>query len=511
MFTQLRYFSCLFLCLGACADVPDTDGDGGPGWDGGPSLDAAQTHDVSTQPDGALDSSDPAVDSGPNLDSGSAVDSGTADSGSADSGSADSAVGEDGGVACGTIRTPSIGRTVLEMGNPEPPRGALPHILGMGTMPDGDIMFAVRSTPLQVGTRFIEDPTFVVRASPSGAVRWIRSDWLGETGRISTLRTSNTGEIALAVTHAGSASIHRLDGDGESLSEVSIAGAVVTAVRFGSGGLLYATGYIRSATQVDFGTGPLDSMDSFALAVDGDGETRFLWTFDDEQPDRSLGLHLRDMAVSNDGHVAVVGELRGATDFGGGRVGDESGATSIALLVLNPDATLRFVRLSGSASLSSRQANAVVFDACNRVYFGGTADKGMDFGAGESYARMDLFVVSYDLDGALRWERRIEAERAMGEERNPIAIVTSMVAVEGGIALSGFVQRGDLTVSRSPRVGAAPAGEPTAHLPVGGFAMLLDGEGELRWSRSTLAQAEDICTGPETLFVGSEAFIESFE
>lgn len=503
MLTQRRYFSCLFLCIGAaCADVPNTDwDDGGLGQDGGlPSLDASQADDASPQPDGAVDSTvNPAVDSGPNIDSGTA-----------DSGTADSAVGEDGGVACGAVRTPSIGRTVLEMGNPEPPRRALPHVLGMGTMPDGDIVFAVRSTPLQVGAQFVEDPAFVVRASPSGAVRWIRSDWLGETGRISALRTSDTGEISVAIAHVGSASIHRLDGDGESLSEVSIAGAVVTGVRFGSDAMLYATGNIRSATEVDFGTGPLEGVDSFVLAVDADGETRFLWTLDDEQTG-NLGLYLGDVAVSNDGHVAVVGELRGTTDFGAGTVGDEFGATSIALLVLNPDATLRFVRLSGSASLSSRQANAVAFDACNHVYFGGTADKGMDFGAGESYARADLFVVSYDLDGELRWERRIEADRAMGEERNPFATVTSLVAVEGGIALSGYVQRGELTVSRSPRVGAPPAGEPTALLPVGGFAMLLDSEGELRWSRSTLAQAEDICAGPKTLFVGSEAFIESFE
>lgn len=107
--------------------MPPPTGMGGPGPDGGAPLDAQVIHDARPQPDGFDSSADSGdVDSG-DVDSGSG-DSGDVDSGSGDAGSGDAAIGQDGGdvAACGTVRSPSTGRTVLEMEGAEPGTQALP-------------------------------------------------------------------------------------------------------------------------------------------------------------------------------------------------------------------------------------------------------------------------------------------------------------------------------------------------------------------------------------------------
>ncbi len=114
--------------------------------------------------------------------------------------------------------------------------------------------------------------------------------------------------------------------------------------------------------------------------------------------DASLGQAIRDIAVTPDGDLVVVGLFAGMIDFGGNPMGS-TGSTDIFVAKLHANGEHVWSKRFGDAS--TQEARAVVVDQAGNIYVGGYVEGSVDFGDGikTSAGGADAFVAKFEADG----------------------------------------------------------------------------------------------------------------
>jgi hypothetical protein len=154
--------------------------------------------------------------------------------------------------------------------------------------------------------------------------------------------------------------------------------------------------------QVDFGAGALyaaGATDAFAAKYNGDGGG-YLWahTYGGLSYDAANAV-----ATAPDGSVAVAGSFNPPVDFGGGSVGTHPNDAFV--LELGADGAYRWVRFFGAAGIDT--SNGVAVDGNGNVYATGDFRSSFEFGSEtiSGPGGQDIFVASWDANGAERWAR----------------------------------------------------------------------------------------------------------
>jgi hypothetical protein len=199
---------------------------------------------------------------------------------------------------------------------------------------------------------------------------------------------------------------------------------------------------------------------SIGLTVDPPGALR--WT-------RQVGTTGSDSAraVASDasGNVFVAGSTFGVLD------GSNAGGTDVFVRAYGVDGDVRWTRQFGSA------ANEIAFgaapDASGHVYVVGRTEGLLD---GSFAGGWDVFVRSYDADGALRWTRQFgtagnDSVYGVGTDANGNLYVVGFTAgVLDGSSAGGF----------------------------DAFLRAYDADGDLRWTRQFGTAGEDVARGVAT-------------
>jgi hypothetical protein len=192
-----------------------------------------------------------------------------------------------------------------------------------------------------------------------------------------------------------------------------------------------------------------------------DGAGRTLWA-------RHFGGDHEQMttglAVDPAGNVVVLGWFSGRwIDLGQGPL-QNAGSVDVFAVSLDGDGRLRWARTFGGAGVD--QAFALAADARGRVYVGGFFGQKVDFGGGvvlEPVGSTDAFLVALDGDGGTAWARRFG-----GKARDEL--LTLAVDGTGSVTFTA-------SVDGPVDLGVGPILRP-GHAVVG-----LDAAGRVRWAR----------------------------
>jgi hypothetical protein len=231
---------------------------------------------------------------------------------------------------------------------------------------------------------------------------------------------------------------------------------------------VYITGVFTGT--VNFGGGGLTSAgsdDAFVLTLSSaDGAYVAARAFGTAGIDAGLAI-----AVDATGNVMVGGYFgAGTLDFGGATI---TGAAPFSAFVASasPTGVHRWSRrLSGAATTTFSQGNAIAVDGNGNVTVAGTFEGSTDFGAGmvTSAGNGDIFVASYSATGAPRWSRVLGGSQD-DSARGVASDAAGNIVVGGSFSGTVNVGKGDIT-----GIG-----------PFDGFVMILDGtNGATRFARN---------------------------
>lgn len=154
------------------------------------------------------------------------------------------------------------------------------------------------------------------------------------------------------------------------------------------------------STSIDLGAGPTDAVDGYDTFVASLDADRALLW------QQTLGLDdwdiAKGIAVSAQGDVYVVGSFEGGIDLGEGPVYSE-GMSDVFVVSYDAGGGLRWARTFGDEG--SDLPSGVGVDGLGNVVVTGWFSRTIDFGGGALTAvgSDDVFVVSLDPDGAYRW------------------------------------------------------------------------------------------------------------
>jgi hypothetical protein len=270
--------------------------------------------------------------------------------------------------------------------------------------------------------------------------------------------------------------------------------SVGNGVAVDSAGNVYVTGYFwGSAT---FGTGQpgeitlvsAGARDMFLAAYDHRGRLR--WARRAGGPGMDGGGYTK-VGVDGLGNVYVTGDYDEGATFGEGEAGETTlsseGGGDVFVASYSRDGTLRWAR--GAGGIFYDRGSALAVDAAGNVAIAGFVQSrttSMTWGLGEpnettirSAGYTDVFVASFDRDGALQWARRIGsadgADFAYGLARD----------ATGNVFVTGFFYGID-----GDGVATFGEGDPTETTLIAGrhpstdlYLASYDRDGVLRWAR----------------------------
>ena len=245
---------------------------------------------------------------------------------------------------------------------------------------------------------------------------------------------------------------------GFGLEEVDEANAVATD----DDGTIYVVGDYRGG--VDFGEGALPARgenEIFVASFEPTGALRWAKGFGGTGADRA-----DDLAVDGDGHVIVVGSFSNTVNFGGDDLISNELSEDVFVVSLDTDGNHLWSKRFGS--VDDDAAIGVDTDAANNVYVAGgfngemsIEDEPVDYVSGA-----DIFVVSYDSGGSLRWAFSLGS--TSGEAASDIAVHT-----DGTFYMTGQF-RGTLVFPTGPLVCDGDSGDI--------FIASYDTDGVFRWA-----------------------------
>ena len=252
-------------------------------------------------------------------------------------------------------------------------------------------------------------------------------------------------------------------------------------------GNIYITGYF--SLTVDFNPGPdIDEhtsnggSDIFLSKFNKNGEFQWVKTWGGSSNDCG-----RDVAVSNDGDVYVLGYFSGTVDFDPGP-GIESataiGKSDVFLSKFDSDGNFIWVQTFGGNGDES--GNEIAIHWNTNIYITGHYTKTVDFDPGpgtdehSSNGNEDIFLCKYDSNGIFQWAR------VWGAGDSDYA---GGVAVDDNenVILTGYFR---------DKVDFDPGPGLDEHSSYGGwdiFLTKLDSNGDFLWAKSLGGPGDDIC------------------
>ena len=174
------------------------------------------------------------------------------------------------------------------------------------------------------------------------------------------------------------------------------------AITFDRGGGIIVAG--EFIFEINFGDGSLegaDKTDVFVASFDPEGEVRWAVPFGGAEYDSAYGV-----AADEAGNVVLVGQFGKEVTFGADTV-TASGKYDAFLVGLDPSGGVRWLRTISSPGPD--RGYGVALDAAGSAYLTGTFQETAAFQGGEltSAGASDLYLISYDSAGALRWAERL--------------------------------------------------------------------------------------------------------
>jgi hypothetical protein len=255
---------------------------------------------------------------------------------------------------------------------------------------------------------------------------------------------------------------------------------------------LYVTGALEGTA--DFGGGPLTATgltDLFVASFEADGAHRWSVRFGGTDPaDDRISGHA--IAVSSDGRVHVLGELRGSATVAGSAYTSLGGSDLILVTFDAGGNALRSVRYGSDRN---DIGGALAPDGRGGLCITGGTVGSLDLGGGaladSATNRADVFAGCFDTDGAHRWSAGYT--------------VAGLEHVGRGIAAgSGTLRFAGALTGGSADFGGGPLESDVQHA----FLASLDLDGTHRWSQAhASAEAVDVAVGPD----GTAWVVGSFE
>lgn len=232
-------------------------------------------------------------------------------------------------------------------------------------------------------------------------------------------------------------------GPGACLVSYDSAGALRWVRRFGGApgngtgvavdvsGNVYATGQFSGTT--DFGGGPVTSagIDAFVASYTSAGA--FRWVGDTHATPGSSAAGM-SIAVDASANVFVVGRFGGTVDLGGTPSVTASDPADIFVASYTSTGTPRWGK--GFASSGYDEGLGVAVDASGNVHLTGRFEGTVDFGGGPmTSSGMEVFVASFDSMGAFRWAKEFGAGFGAAVDGKSNVYVTG--AFEGSLSFGG--------------------------------------------------------------------------
>jgi hypothetical protein len=198
------------------------------------------------------------------------------------------------------------------------------------------------------------------------------------------MRMSRTGEYQASFAYGGAGD----DGGGKlariGLVDVVLVGSFGDTIDFGSG--MLSTGATAAC---------------FVALIEPSGSDLWSRAWGDVRFNACRGV-----AVASDGSIYTTGFYEGMLDFGGGAE-PYRGIQDAFVLALTEDGVYRWSRTFGASGFD--YGNDVAVDDAGNLYvsgyFEGTADIDPGGGTLTGQGSRDIFIVSYDRDGVVRWQK----------------------------------------------------------------------------------------------------------
>jgi hypothetical protein len=187
----------------------------------------------------------------------------------------------------------------------------------------------------------------------------------------------------------------------EAAAEPTVADVTVSGVAFAGKGNLAVVGWFSNVLQVgDLSVKAKGADDAFVAMFDKAGKPQWVKALGGDNVDIAWGV-----AAAPDGGLAVIGERRGAADFGGGEF-EAKGKADIWLVRLNADGDHLWSKSWGD--FGEDNGRAVAFDSRGDVIIACEMDLPLDFGDGKPLphkGKGDVAIVKLSTVGNLRWAR----------------------------------------------------------------------------------------------------------
>jgi chitodextrinase len=203
----------------------------------------------------------------------------------------------------------------------------------------------------------------------------------------------------------------------------------------GTGNIVVA-GYFQGS--VDFGGGALTSAGGFDLVIakcSAAGSP--IWS---KRIGGTGDEFVKKITVDASGNILVVGNFRGATDFGGGAM---TSAGGLDMFIAKYSATGQLQWAKQFGSIYDDSANSVAVDGSGNVFVTGYFSDNVDFGGGTIYAAyggLDAFVVKFSPTGGHLWSKNFVTFAA--DYGNSVAVDGNGDVVVGGYFLGTQIDCG---------------------------------------------------------------------